>query len=523
MRLVAVALACMLALFAGAARAQNYPALTPSSITIRPNGGGASPGGISSAGAITGTGLTVNASAGGATVASISNAGIFAGSGLTLSNATSGTIALTAPTGALGTQTLTVPDVTGTLITSSQVAATYAPLASPTFTGAISGVTLSLSASSGSTLTAISTTGTAGSFTSGGFGLSGTSTSSSGAYSGVSGSSASPSGFGVIGSNSNGGYGGYFSSTADYALGAKGGIAVIPIAGGSASATISDTGVISGAQVCLNGTGDCLLHTGSALAYQPGGTAVASIGDIGQLLINQSGGTPFTADAGATVILYGPSSGNEKLEQFSFAGSTNFYGLRVNGSPASPSAVQNGNGLAVFSGGGYRTTTVVDQAAYMTIYASDNWTDTDDGAEIRWFTTPNGSTTPTSKMALSNGGNVAIGAGVTGTSASDLLQIIGGKIYTSGTTPTISSCGASPAISGTDVDMKITVGTGTVTTCSVTFGNTGYTQAPRGVQLTAGNATAAGSTGAYVSVISATGFTITGTALAGAIFYARVE
>lgn len=45
------------------------------------------------------------------------------------------------------------------------------------------------------------------------------------------------------------------------------------------------------------------------------------------------------------------------------------------------------------------------------------------------------------------------------------------------TTPVLTSCGTSPAISGTDWAGTVTMGTGTPTACTITFG-TAYTSAP---------------------------------------------
>ena len=97
-------------------------------------------------------------------------------------------------------------------------------------------------------------------------------------------------------------------------------------------------------------------------------------------------------------------------------------------------------------------------------------------------------------------------------------------------TPTIAAnaCGSTTqgtiTAGGNDQSMKLTVGTASVTSCAVTFANA-FGTAPRGVYLTPANSTAAaqGTTGAYVSTISATGFTITGTALASAVYYVWVE
>jgi hypothetical protein len=53
-----------------------------------------------------------------------------------------------------------------------------------------------------------------------------------------------------------------------------------------------------------------------------------------------------------------------------------------------------------------------------------------------------------------------------------------GHLISKGTLPTISACGTSPSIAGTDVNGRATVGTGgTATSCTVTFANA-YTNAP---------------------------------------------
>ena len=248
----------------------------------------------------------------------------------------------------------------------------------------------------------------------------------------------------------------------------------------------------------------------------------------GLLTLNQSGTTAPTAASGTALLGVGPASTALRFRGYSFANSAGFSALRSDGTPSAPSALAAGEGIAVLSAAGYGATGYGGVVGNITISAAaggGTWTDTSQPTEIDFSTTPSGSVAETRAVAIASSGNVAIGQNVTSSSASDLLQLVGGKIYTSGTTPTISGCGTSPAIAGTDVDMKITVGTGAVTGCSVTFGNTGYTQAPRGVQLTPGNATAAAQnvTLAYVSAISATGFTISGAALAGAVYYARAE
>ena len=96
--------------------------------------------------------------------------------------------------------------------------------------------------------------------------------------------------------------------------------------------------------------------------------------------------------------------------------------------------------------------------------------------------------------------------------------------------PTVAAnaCGSTTqgtvAAGSTNQSGQLTVGTAAVTSCVITFANSGFTTAPRAVVLQPANATAAaaGTTLAYVSAISATTFTITGNALASASYYYMV-
>ena len=70
------------------------------------------------------------------------------------------------------------------------------------------------------------------------------------------------------------------------------------------------------------------------------------------------------------------------------------------------------------------------------------------------------------------------GAGTTDRAAATRLQIDdGGHLESLGTAPTLSACGTTPAISGTDTAGKVTIGTGVTTSCTVTFAKA-YTNAP---------------------------------------------
>ncbi len=95
--------------------------------------------------------------------------------------------------------------------------------------------------------------------------------------------------------------------------------------------------------------------------------------------------------------------------------------------------------------------------------------------------------------------------------------------------PTITSGTCGTGTNGTlsaasnDQAGEVIIGASAATACPVVF-NLAYTTAPRAVLLTPGNAAAVGSTVLpYVSAISTTGFTITGSVLASTSFYYWVQ
>jgi len=104
---------------------------------------------------------------------------------------------------------------------------------------------------------------------------------------------------------------------------------------------------------------------------------------------------------GSTIIGRGPTGGAE-------AGGI-FVGLGFRGTIAAPTAVLSGDplGIAGFSGHdgvGYQQT-----RARMLGFAGENWSATNQGAGLRFDTTPNGSTTRQTRLLLNPGGGVGVG------------------------------------------------------------------------------------------------------------------
>jgi len=76
------------------------------------------------------------------------------------------------------------------------------------------------------------------------------------------------------------------------------------------------------------------------------------------------------------------------------------------------------------------------------------------------------------KMRILSGGNVGIG-----TTAPTAALDVTGHIASSGTAPTVGTCGTSPSITGTDTRGQVTFGTGAPTACTISFA-TAYTTTP---------------------------------------------
>ncbi len=123
---------------------------------------------------------------------------------------------------------------------------------------------------------------------------------------------------------------------------------------------------------------------------------------------------------------------------------------------------------------------------------------------------------PDYSMFVSSSGSLLLGTYTQ--HATGIADELGQLLVRGGTAPAISSCGTSPTIAGADSSFVVTVGTGGVTACSITFGTAFTTYGPNVCTITPMNATAAnqGTTGAYVTSISTTGLTISGAALDGA-------
>jgi hypothetical protein len=130
-----------------------------------------------------------------------------------------------------------------------------------------------------------------------------------------------------------------------------------------------------------------------------------------------------------------------------------------------------GFGTGILLTGESTTTNNRDMARIQSV-----WTTATDAsrASALQFQTLTGAGSLTTQMTITGAGNVGIG-----NTAPVGKLVVEGHTHASGTAPSLSSCGTSPSIASysTDSNGKVTIGTGAVTSCTLTFA-TAWTNAP---------------------------------------------
>ncbi len=98
----------------------------------------------------------------------------------------------------------------------------------------------------------------------------------------------------------------------------------------------------------------------------------------------------------------------------SFASPSYFTGARANTTAASPSSLAANDVITAFNAWGHNGTSVVGPQAAISQYASQNWSLTHLGTYMKFFTTPNNSTTITEAGTIENDGGLTWPSTVTG-------------------------------------------------------------------------------------------------------------
>ena len=143
-----------------------------------------------------------------------------------------------------------------------------------------------------------------------------------------------------------------------------------------------------------------------SINFMLGGTSKFMVANNGNIGIGTT--TPSALLEVSNALSGGPA--NMWMTSYTNAVNPYYMARRARGTPAAPTAVLNGDGLAGFYGEGYGTTAFGSGfAGGMTVQAAQNWTDTAHGTQINFSTTANGSTASGTRMVISNSGNVGIG------------------------------------------------------------------------------------------------------------------
>jgi hypothetical protein len=180
--------------------------------------------------------------------------------------------------------------------------------------------------------------------------------------------------------------------------------------------------------------------TNQNITLTPSGTGamVVPLVNIGTLVSGMYAGAlniTGTSD-GTTYIMDHRSAGN--------AFGPGYAGGKSWGTPSSPTATQSGDQLSIFAGGGYGTSWN-EFAGLMGIFASQTWTGSANGTEYRFGVTPNGSTTRSYKMVLTNAGfllvNTATDDGVNALQVNGAAKVFGSTSSTSTTTGSLINAG----------------------------------------------------------------------------------
>ena len=148
--------------------------------------------------------------------------------------------------------------------------------------------------------------------------------------------------------------------------------------------------------------------------------------------LNSSDSVPSTISPG--INLFGANSVSSNIQNVSFNASGGFHGYRVNGTMASPAAVSSGETLTFLGSRGHDGTGYTTTSALVYLIASENWTGSAHGTNIRFDTASNGTISATPKMLISSEGLVGIGT----TAPTSKLSV---NLNTSSAVPTLTNGG----------------------------------------------------------------------------------
>lgn len=166
---------------------------------------------------------------------------------------------------------------------------------------------------------------------------------------------------------------------------------------------------INGVAVTTNtGTGAVVRATSPTLVTPNIGSATGTglaLTGAETINLNTAGlPTPITG----TTLQVQSADGTSPTIVFEGNAAPQFFGRRISGTVASPSATGNGVSLLTFGGTGYDTGYVTTAAARMDFRTDQAWSAGARGTQIVLSTTPNGTTTLTTQVTINNAGVVNV-------------------------------------------------------------------------------------------------------------------
>ena len=269
--------------------------------------------------------------------------------------------------------------------------------------------------------------------------------------------------------------------------------------GGTVALTAIDSGTNTGLSVASKGTGPLTFDPTGAGAVNIGTTNAASVtignnsiittvDGIAEITNNVSGVPAFTS--GTVLGLVGKDTSIARIQEYNYETSTGapptieiYHSGGTLSSPLPPAANSQ---LGQLAAGGYNTSAYVLGASIRMLSATNTWSTTDHGSSMRFYTTPDASTTQTLALTIDQSQNLIAVGNISATAA--IVPSATGIIAPSSTNMVIDTTSASAVQIGTTNAGSVAIGNGAIntnlpSTLSASSATTGA--------LTIGNGTAA--------------------------------
>lgn len=138
----------------------------------------------------------------------------------------------------------------------------------------------------------------------------------------------------------------------------------------------------------------------------------AKLGVVGDIIADLNTSPATSSLTGTAISARGADNSQVRIATSSYgaAGIQAFAGRHARGTAASASAVNAGDVLVGLEGWGYGATGYsVAPSAMIRSYSAETWTDTAQGAYMKFWTTGAGTSIPSSRMVIDSTGNVVVG------------------------------------------------------------------------------------------------------------------